>query len=177
MHRVIRNMISVVTRDLRKTIAATTEQLAPQHLVAAPPSMKESAGIAFKVAGPLIALAIFGGDWAHAESAAERQFTHVLLAPGIAASAPFTVQLRTVPLRLVLRNFVVGQGTAKDIHNENFVVMELQAGHIFTTIAGARQERVPGDFWTLEKGTPITFENPHPNAAGVIRVTSFEPVP
>jgi hypothetical protein len=132
---------------------------------------------ALAITGLLIAFAISAGDGALAQSVAERQFTHVLLAPGIAASASVTIQLRTVPLRMAVRNYVVGQGSAKDIPNSSFAVMELQAGHIFTTVAGDRQERVPGDFWTVEKGGRITFENPHPNAAGVIRVTSFEPVP
>ena len=126
------------------------------------------------IAGSLIMLAPPAANPALSQPAAERQFTHTLLTQGIAASAPVTVQLRTVPLRLVVRNFVVGQGTARDVAIASFTVMELQTGHIFTTIAGARHERVPGDFWTVEKGASITFENPHPNAAGVIRVTSFE---
>ena len=88
----------------------------------------------------------------------DRQFPYTLLAPGIAASAPVTVPLRTVPARLVLRYFAVGQGTAKDVPNSSFAVMELHAGHVFTTVAGDRQERVPGDFWTVPKGATITFE-------------------
>src|SRR5262249_6223822 len=104
----------------------------------------------------------------------EQQFTHTLLAPGIAASAPVTIPLRTVSARMVLRNFVVGQGTAKDIANPSFAVMELQSGHVFTTVAGNRQERVPGDFWTVDKGATITFENSDVHSAAVIRVTYFE---
>ncbi|HYT68949.1 MAG TPA: hypothetical protein VEL51_21170 [Vicinamibacterales bacterium] len=103
----------------------------------------------------------------------ETRYTHALLAQGIAASAPMTVPLRTVPGQIVLRNFVVGRGTAKDVANPEFSVMELRAGHVFTTIAGDRQERVPGDFWTVDKGATITFENPEPHSAAVIRVTSF----
>ncbi|HEX9367959.1 MAG TPA: hypothetical protein VF921_15115 [Vicinamibacterales bacterium] len=105
---------------------------------------------------------------------AERRYTHSLLAPGIAASAPMAVTLRTVPAQMVLRNFVVGRGVAKDIANPSFAVMELHAGHVFTTIAGDRQERVPGDFWTVDKGATITFENPEAQSAAVIRVTSFD---
>ena len=108
---------------------------------------------------------------------AERPFTHTLLAPGIAASPPVTIPLRTVPARMILRNFTVGRGTARDIINPNFSVMELQSGHVFTTIAGTRQERVPGDFWTVDKGTSITFENPDANSAAIIRVTYFEANP
>lgn len=107
----------------------------------------------------------------------ERQFTHTLLAPGLAASAPFAVPLRTVPARMVLRNFVIGQGTAKDVANPSFAVMELQSGHVFTTSGGSRQERVPGDFWTVAKGATIAFENPDPHSAAVIRVTYFEMTP
>jgi hypothetical protein len=102
------------------------------------------------------------------------RYTHTLLAPGIAASAPMTVPLRTVPGRMVLRNLVVGRGTAKDVANPEFSVMELHSGHVFTTIAGDRQERVPGDFWTVDKGATVTFENTEPHSAAVIRVTSFE---
>ena len=104
----------------------------------------------------------------------EQQYAHTLLAPGIAASAPVTFPLRAVSARIVLRNFVVGQGTAKDVANPNFAVMELQSGHAFTTIAGDRRERVPGDFWVVDKGATITFENPEVNSAAVIRVTYFE---
>ena len=101
------------------------------------------------------------------------RFTHALLAQGIAASPPMTIALRTVPGQVVLRNFVVGRGTAKDVATPEFSVMELHAGHVFTTIAGDRQERVPGDFWTVDKGATITFDNPDPHAAAVIRVTAF----
>jgi len=104
----------------------------------------------------------------------ERQYTHSLLAQGIAASAPMTVTLRTVPGQMVLRNLVVGRGIAKDVANPTFAVMELHAGHVFTTLAGDRQERVPGDFWTVDKGATITFENPEAQSAAVIRVTSFD---
>jgi hypothetical protein len=106
-----------------------------------------------------------------------REFTHTVLAPGIAASAPFTVPLRTLPARIVARNFAVGEGKAKEVPNPSFAVMELLSGHLFTTVGGNRQERVPGDFWTVEKGATISFENPHPHSAGVIRVLYFEPNP
>ena len=132
---------------------------------------------AFLLVGSLVAITILARDGAVAQQVVDRQFTHSLLAPGIAASAPVAIPLRSVPARLVLRNFVVGQGTARDVANASFALMELQAGHVFTTIAGDRQERVPGDFWTVEKGAKITFENPHPHAAAVIRVTSFEATP
>ena len=100
--------------------------------------------------------------------------THSVLAPGVAASQPMVIPLRTVAGRVLLRNFVVGRGTAKDVPNADFSVMELSAGHVFTTIAGDRQERVPGDFWTVDKGSTITFDNPEPQSAAVIRVTAFE---
>src|SRR5690349_15175502 len=86
---------------------------------------------------------------------ADRQYTHSLLAQGIAASAPVTVQLRTVAGRMTVRNFVVGRGIAKDVPTPQFSVMELDAGHLFTTVGGTRQEHVPGDFWTVDKGTAI----------------------
>jgi len=104
----------------------------------------------------------------------EQPFTHTLLAPGLAASAPMTIPLRTVPARMILRNYTVGRGTARDIPNPNFAVMELQSGHVFTTVGGNREERVPGDFWTVDKGAAITFDNPDAQSAAVIRVTSFE---
>ena len=127
--------------------------------------------------GLLLAFPLLAQQQQRQPQQSERQFTHTLLAPGIAASAPFTVPLRTVPLRMILRNFAVGQATAKDVPNPSFAVMELQSGHVFTTIAGTRQERVPGDFWTVDKGATISFENPHPHSAAVIRVTYFEPNP
>ena len=107
----------------------------------------------------------------------EQPLTHELLAPGIAASKPFPIGLRTVPARLVLRHFAIGRGMAKDVANLQFALMELDAGSVFTTIAGDRKERVPGDIWTVDKGTTISFENPYPAAAAIIRVIYFEPNP
>ena len=107
----------------------------------------------------------------------DRRFTHQLLAPGIAASAPFAVPLRTVPARMVMRHFVVGRGIAKDVPNPAFAVMEVHAGNVFTTISGERKERVPGDIWTVDQGATITFENPHVTAAAIIGVIYFEPAP
>ncbi len=105
------------------------------------------------------------------------RLTHKLLAPGIAASTPLAIPLRTVAARMVMRHFAIGRGTAKDIENPSFAVMELDAGSVFTTIAGERKERVPGDIWTVGRGTAITFENPQPTSAAVIRVLYFEPNP
>src|SRR5437867_6487783 len=96
----------------------------------------------------LLALPIAAEQAAQQAQQPAQRYTHSLLAPGIAASAPMTVPLRTAAGRMVMRNFVVGRGTAKDVANPEFSVMELHAGHVFTTIAGNRQERVPGDFWT-----------------------------
>lgn len=110
-----------------------------------------------------------------AQPADDGQHTHKLLAPGIAASAPLALPLRTVPGRVVLRSLVVGRGVAKDVENASFAVMELEAGVVFTTIAGDRKERVPGDIWTVGRGQPITFENPYPASAAVIRAMYFEP--
>src|SRR5262245_58832888 len=121
---------------------------------------------------PLLSAAVLG--LAILAQQREPQFTHRLLAPGIAASEPVTIPLRTVAARIVLRNFVVGRGTAKDVPNPNFAVMELQSGHVFTTIAGSPQERVAGDFWTVDKDATISFENPDAHSAAVIRVTYFE---
>jgi len=75
---------------------------------------------------------------------------------------------------MVLRNFAIGRGEAKEVANPDFSVMELNVGHVFTTIGGERTERVPGDFWTVASGATISFENPHEHAAAIIRVTYFE---
>gem|GEM_PF-5410438 len=123
------------------------------------------------VLGALLAFPLLAQEVAPAP---DRELTHTVLAPGIAASAPFTIPLRTVPARIVARNFAVGEGTAKEVGNPHFAVMELLSGHLFTTTAGKREERVPGDFWTVEKGATISFENPHPHSAGIIRVLYFE---
>lgn len=109
-----------------------------------------------------------------AQPAKDATHTHTLLAPGIAASAPVALPLRTVQARMVLRSLVVGRGVAKDVENTSFAVMELDAGIVFTTIAGQRQERVPGDIWTVARGQSITFENPHPASAALIRAIYFE---
>jgi len=103
------------------------------------------------------------------------ELTHQLLAPGIAASSPFAIRLRTVPAGVVLRNFAIGRGEAKDVPNPDFSVMELNVGHVFTTVGSERIERVPGDFWTVAKGATISFENPDEHAPAIIRVTSFQP--
>jgi hypothetical protein len=125
------------------------------------------------LSGVLIALPILAQQTAQPP----RAFTHTVLVPGLAASAPFPVPLRTLPMRIEVRNFAVGQGTAKDVPNPSFALMELLSGHVFTTVGGKREERVPGDIWTVEKGATVSFENPHPHSAGVIRVMYFEKNP
>jgi len=107
----------------------------------------------------------------------EKGFTHFVLAPGIAASVPFARTLRTIPLRILEQNLAIGRGEGRQMVVPFFAMMELDVGNVFTTIGGNRQERVPGDFWTVDKGTTISFDNPHEHAAAVIRVTYFEPNP
>jgi hypothetical protein len=37
--------------------------------------------------------------------------------------------------------------------------MELRGGAVLTTIDGQQQERRPGDFWIVGKGSSLRFEN------------------
>jgi len=98
--------------------------------------------------------------------------------PGIAVSPPLTAPMRSAhrPI-IVMHNYAVGQGTARDVPVPGCTLMELRAGFVFTTIAGQKQPRLPGDSWTLDTGTVITFENPYPDAAAIIRVTTIEMQP
>jgi len=66
----------------------------------------------------------------------------------------------TAAVRLEVRDLVMGPGIARDIPLGARVLMELRGGAAVTTIDGTKQERRPGDFWEVPKGSVLTIENP-----------------
>lgn len=79
-----------------------------------------------------------------------------------------SVRLTSVPLRLEIRNIVIGPRGSEGVTLPARAVLELRSGAIVTTIDGEARERRVGDFWTVEAGRVMQVRN-HSEAA-VIRV-------
>lgn len=82
-----------------------------------------------------------------------------LLVKGLLASRTFTIQFRTVPLRIEVRNLIVGRAQTEAIPTPTRIVMELRGGTVIATVGGERSEHHSGDFWVVEKGSRLTLEN------------------
>lgn len=83
-----------------------------------------------------------------------------LLAKGVVASPPVQVQFKSAPLRLVIRNLVMGRGETEPIPTPSRILLELRQGAVITTIDQQRHNRNQGDFWMVEKGSSFTIQNP-----------------
>jgi hypothetical protein len=84
---------------------------------------------------------------------------YTLVTEGMIASPVFPYQFQSAKLRLEVRNLILGHSKANDVPTPSDILMELRGGTIITTINGQAQERIQGDFWTVEKGNKLAIEN------------------
>lgn len=96
-----------------------------------------------------------------------------LLTQGMLAGPVFPYQFKSAPLRLEVRNLIIGHSKASDVPTPTNILMELRGGAVITTINGQTQERIQGDFWTVEKGSSLAIENQ--GQAAVIRAVYVFP--
>lgn len=96
-----------------------------------------------------------------------------LVTPGMLAGPVFPYQFRSAKLRLEIRNLILGHSKASAVPTPTDILMELRGGAVITTINGQAQERIQGDFWTVEKGSSLTIENQ--GQAAVIRAVYVYP--
>lgn len=78
---------------------------------------------------------------------------------GMIASPVFPYQFQSAKLRLEVRNLIMGHSKANDVPTPSDILMELRGGAVITTVNGQAQERIQGDFWTVEKGSKLAIEN------------------
>jgi hypothetical protein len=96
-----------------------------------------------------------------------------LVTQGMLAGPVFPYQFQSAKLRLEIRNLVIGHAKANEVPTPTDILMELRGGIVITTINGQAQERIQGDFWTVEKGSNLAIENP--GQAAVIRAVYAYP--
>jgi hypothetical protein len=82
-----------------------------------------------------------------------------LLAKGLVGSSPIQVQFKSAPLRLQIRNLIMGHGETEPIPTPTRILLELRQGAVTTTINREKQDRRQGDFWVVDKGSSFTVQN------------------
>lgn len=85
--------------------------------------------------------------------------SYELLAKGVVGSPPFQVQFKSAPLRLEIRNLVMGRGETEAIPTPTRILLEVRQGAVTTTINREKQGRNQGDFWVVDKGSSFTMQN------------------
>ena len=98
---------------------------------------------------------------------------YTLVTQGMMASPVFPYQFESAKLRLEVRNLILGHSKTNDVPTPSDILMELRGGAVITTINGQAQERIQGDFWTVEKGSKLAIENQ--GQAAVIRAVYVYP--
>lgn len=81
------------------------------------------------------------------------------LAKGIVASPTVRIQFKSAPLRVEVRNLVMGRGETEPIPVPTRVLFEVRQGAVTTTLNREKQERHQGDFWTVDKDSALTIHN------------------
>ncbi len=111
-----------------------------------------------------VALLIFGAvdlrSQGNRETQTSQSAKYEVLTKGLVASRPFAVQFKSAPLRLEIRNLVMGRGDARDVPTPTTILMELRGGTVTTGVKGEMRERHQGEFWTVEKESSLTIRNP-----------------
>jgi len=85
--------------------------------------------------------------------------SYELLAKGVVGTAPFQVQFKSAPLRLELRNLIMGRGETESIPTPTRILLELRQGAVTITVNREKQSRSQGDFWVVDKGSSFTIQN------------------
>jgi hypothetical protein len=96
-----------------------------------------------------------------------------LLTEGMLAGPVFPYEFQSAKLRLEVRNLILGHSKASDVPTPTDILMELRGGAVITTINGQAEERLQGDFWTVERGSKLAIENQ--GQAAVIRAVYVYP--
>lgn len=107
----------------------------------------------------LLLMALAAPDIIRGQVAAPPAQPYEVITKGLLGDTPFSVQFRSAPLRLEIRNLIMGPGITDVVPTANRALMELRGGGVVTTINGQRQERRQGDFWTVEKGSRLIIES------------------
>jgi membrane protein implicated in regulation of membrane protease activity len=75
------------------------------------------------------------------------------------AGPVFAYPFATGKFRVEARNLIIGHAKANDVPTPADAMMELRGGAVTTILNGQTQERIEGDFWTVEKGSHLDIEN------------------
>jgi hypothetical protein len=114
---------------------------------------------------------ISGGQEAQEKPGAHPYYS--LVTQGMLAGPVFPYQFQSAKLRLEIRNLIIGHAKASEVPTPTDMLMELRGGAVITTINGQAQERMQGDFWSVEKGSSLAIENQ--GQAAVIRAVYVYP--
>jgi len=121
-------------------------------------SLTSAAGAVF---GTVILATSLAAQTERAQLRSIEQFDQVLNIPTggpKALSAVPESTPATKPKRVQLRQWIIEGGQKISIPVEGTMLIELKAGELATVIAGKREERREGEFWTVPKGATILFE-------------------
>jgi hypothetical protein len=104
-------------------------------------------------------LAQQGTSTGQAQGEKNQGHSYEVMAKGIVGSRPLQVQFKSVPLRLEIRNLVMGRGETGPIPTPTRILLELRQGAVVTTTDQEKQTRTQGDFWIVDKGSAFTVQN------------------
>jgi|SRR5581483_7839891 len=120
--------------------------------------------LALLLVGSIATYLLFAQETAQSPEAKDTEnrptSTYELLTKGMVGSAPFQIQFKSAPLRLDIRNLIMGRGQTEAIPTPARMLLELRQGGITTTINQEKVERSQGDFWVVDKGCTFTIQNP-----------------
>lgn len=112
---------------------------------------------------PILGLCLVGQGREQSQQSKEnsdRNSQYEVLVKGVAASRAAQIQFQTAPVRLEIRNLVMGHGQTETIPVQAQILMELRQGSVVSSINQEKRERKQGDFWVVEKGSSLTLQNP-----------------
>lgn len=95
----------------------------------------------------------------HDESKPVGDAAYDVIVPGLLGSKPVPLAFPSLSAPLDQRDFIMGPGEAKEVPTPAAMLFELRGGTLVTTINGKAQARHQGDFWEVEKGATLAFNN------------------
>jgi hypothetical protein len=82
-----------------------------------------------------------------------------IVAQGLLSNPTLAIEFKAAPVRLEIRDLIVGPGVARAVPVPGRTLMELRGGGVITSINGDKRDRRPGDFWTVERDSSLSLEN------------------
>lgn len=94
---------------------------------------------------------------AHAQ--VEQRSQYEVITKGLLGGPVQTYQFHSADIRVEVRNWIMGPGSAQAVPVAARTIVEVRGGAVLVSLNGQQKEYRPGDFFTVDAGAQLNLEN------------------